>query len=876
MWLAAVCVTGCGSATLLQDGGTGGGSGGGTAGHGGAAGHAPTGSGGAGGSVATGGNGGGAGGAAGKSGAGQDGGPDAGPGKKSNGAGCGAGSECTSTYCVDSVCCESACSGQCEACAETNTKGQCTAVASGIPRGTRTACAGTGTCQGACTGASRTACTLPDTTVSCRAASCSSNVATLAAACDGQGACPTAETVACLPNTCAGTICSGGCSTTQPCQGNNYCRAGVCTPKQANGATCTTTDQCSTGNCVDGVCCDTACTGSCQACNLTATSGTCSPVKSATDDTCSGSNSCDATGVCKKVSGQTCSAAGDCVSGNCVDGHCCGSSSCGSCQSCTGGGGTCVQVISADDDSCNGTQSCDASGTCRKKTGQTCSANSDCLSAFCVDGVCCNSACNGQCQMCNLSGSAGTCSFTSGAPRSGQPCAGSGTCAGTCGGSSASCVYPGGSMSCGQPVCSNGTAMATGTCNGSGTCSAGATTPCGSFACSTDACYTSCTSQAQCAANTICSGGACTACSSGQTICGNSCVTLASDGNNCGSCGHSCYGGACSGSKCQPVSVYSSTSSNYSFALGSNRVYVVVPSSTGTAISYMPTNAPPGTALTPFSTVSGQSCGFLNPDPTTGDLFMQCYPVDSSGVPNQTLQYFRVVSATAGGAGTQLFQVGANQLGGIAPYPTGTGLVVWGEIDMSQVVRVAHTDGSMIGNLFTYPSGTTLNSVTGADQTSAYAWMTSGSGNILTQVSLTAGTSTTLVNNFSFSGTVLSDNSSVFWYIGNQGIYSVPKNMTTPAQATVMTDPTLAVFGAVDTSSVYYATEVDTVTGATGCSSYRVAHRPKTGGTEVSMVDGTQNCVSALKGDANVIAYSTHGLACATTTCTYALLKVAK
>jgi hypothetical protein len=182
----------------------------------------------------------------------------------------------------------------------------------------------------------------------------------------------------------------------------------------------------------------------------------------------------------------------------------------------------------------------------------------------------------------------------------------------------------------------------------------------------------------------------------------------------------------------------------------------------------------------------------------------------------------------------------------------------------------------MIGSLITYPAGTTLNSVAGADQTSAYAWMTSNSVNVLDQVSLTTGTSTTLVSPFSFSGTVLSDNSSVFWYISSQSIWSVPKNMTTPAQTTVMTDSTLAVFGAVDATSVYYATEVDTVTGATGCSSYRVAHRPKAGGTEVSMVDGTSNCVTGMTGDPNVIAYSTRGLACGTTTCTYALLKVAK
>src|SRR5579871_343511 len=521
-----------------------------------------------------------------------------------------------------------------------------------------------------------------------------------------------------------------------------------------------------------------------------------------------------------------------------------------------------------------------AGGAGAKSNGDACGAGSECKSTYCVDGYCCNSACSGQCQMCNVAGSPGTCAFITGTPRAGQPCSGSGSCAGTCGGTSATCVYPGASTSCGSPTCSNGTATAAGACNGSGTCSAGAITPCGSFACNTNACYTTCTSQAQCAANTICSGGACSACQSGQAVCGNSCATLASDGNNCGTCGHSCYGGACSSGQCQPVSVYSSTSSAFSMAVGSNRVYVLTRSTTGTTISYMPTNAPPGTTLTPFSTISGQGCGYLdpNPDPATGDLFMQCYPLDSSGNPT-TNEYFRVVSATAGGAGTQLFQVGLNQSGSLPPYPSGTGLILWGEIDMPLVVRDAHTDGSNIGTIVTYPStGPTLISLLAVDQTSAYVWAysgTSGSVQVLNQVSLTTGATNTLISSFSSAG-VLSDNSSVFWWLGGTGIYSVPKNMTTPTQTTVMTDSNLAVFGSVDATSIYYATQVDTVSGATGCSSYRVGRRPKAGGAETSMVDGTQNCVTDIKGDANVIAYATRGLACATTACTYTVLKVAK
>ena len=60
----------------------------------------------------------------------------------------------------------------------------------------------------------RMACTFPGATTQCREPSCAASTgrATLAAACNGAGACPAVETVDCAPNTCAGTICAGGCS----------------------------------------------------------------------------------------------------------------------------------------------------------------------------------------------------------------------------------------------------------------------------------------------------------------------------------------------------------------------------------------------------------------------------------------------------------------------------------------------------------------------------------------------------------------------------------------------------------------------------------------------------------------------------------------
>ena len=43
--------------------------------------------------------------------------------------------------------------------------------------------------------------------------------------------------------------------------------------------------------------------------------------------------------------------------------------------------------------------------------GEPCSDNSECASNYCVDGVCCDTACDGICEACNLSGWEGTCTY---------------------------------------------------------------------------------------------------------------------------------------------------------------------------------------------------------------------------------------------------------------------------------------------------------------------------------------------------------------------------------------------------------------------------------------------------------------------------------
>lgn len=124
----------------------------------------------------------------------------------------------------------------------------------------------------------------------------------------------------------------------------------------------------------------------------------------------------------------------------------------------------------------------------------------------CVDGVCCDSPCDGQCQACNLENLVGTCStVTSGQPRGGRPaCAGAGTsCQGSCTGASATaCTYPGNGTMCG--------ASCDGTCNGAGGCSSagGGSCPNG-FACQTGGCRTSCSENSHCQPNFVCNAPSC-------------------------------------------------------------------------------------------------------------------------------------------------------------------------------------------------------------------------------------------------------------------------------------------------------------------------------------------------------------------------------
>jgi hypothetical protein len=163
----------------------------------------------------------------------------------------------------------------------------------------------------------------------------------------------------------------GGTAVSQAIALKQLCASGVCTPKQIDGWTCSDEGQCQSGMCVHNHCCDGACSGTCEACDVAGSLGTCSPASTGT----AGTPDC-APYACNGML-TTCPA------------------SCTSHVECAGGF------------YCNSSDSC----VPLRSNGQTCSSPLQCQSGNCADGYCCNSDCGGACRACNLSGSQGTCTL---------------------------------------------------------------------------------------------------------------------------------------------------------------------------------------------------------------------------------------------------------------------------------------------------------------------------------------------------------------------------------------------------------------------------------------------------------------------------------
>ncbi|MDB4980834.1 MAG: uncharacterized protein JWM82_1586 [Myxococcales bacterium] len=439
--------------------------------------------------------------------------------------------DCATGHCADGVCCDSDCNGTCKVCNLNNKRGTCSQVQTGLEDpGTCVSdmsqprfCDTTGVCtnDSKATGKPCTAGGQCKSSYCIDGFCCGSPCNNTCYSCGNPGAegiC-TAITAG-LPDHSATTACDGA---TQYCTGGGACGM----DKKANGNTCTVATDCGSGFCVDGLCCNSTCTGVCQACNVAGSLGKCVNVAPGTQDTnstpaCAGEQYCDAAATCQsglKANGLTCSDMSQCGSKNCVDGVCCDSACGDTCYACNlpGTVGTCSGLTpgSTDGVACKAPQYCSLGHACtigKKANGTTCVGDTECGSNLCVDGVCCESSCTGDCRSCAIAGSLGSCVAVPDGMDPRKKCQGNNAvCSGTCNGQGA-CRFPAQGAVCEPPGCSPSTGFITngGTCDGAGHCSAVPSRECNGFRCYTDPqgmaqCGKDCAHDPECALDYYCS-----------------------------------------------------------------------------------------------------------------------------------------------------------------------------------------------------------------------------------------------------------------------------------------------------------------------------------------------------------------------------------
>lgn len=202
----------------------------------------------------------------------------------------------------------------------------------------------------------------------------------------------------------------------------------------AEGEPCQHDFACGSGHCVDGVCCDAACGGVCEACTTALTgepNGTCAAVVDGSDPdadcTDSGAPACQQNGLCK--------------------------------------GGSCDSYAGPD---------CAPSA---------CTEDTECGSGHCVEGICCNEACEAGCKSCRAANTGGP--------------------EGVCG-----LVRPGTDP---KDACADGTGTSCSDvllCDALGDCKVGSEI-CAGYSCNGDGCFVDCNTDEACNEGFVCIAKAC-------------------------------------------------------------------------------------------------------------------------------------------------------------------------------------------------------------------------------------------------------------------------------------------------------------------------------------------------------------------------------
>lgn len=239
--------------------------------------------------------------------------------------------QCSSGFCVDGLCCNSACDGFCERCNDAGSPGLCIATQSGQDPDNE--CPGGDACNGQGTCAKQ------------QGATCALDLDCLSGVCEDATCCDLTCSGACNRCDLAGNmgVCSPvdlnmqvtGCTGSQVCDGAGNC-------KTTNGQSCGGNSDCLSGFCQDGYCCNSSCGGNCARCDIAGKEGICTNVASGGQVSgCNTNFACDGSNNCKRLNGQTCNATGDCLSNNCPSEgggqkYCCDTACAGLCMSCAG------------------------------------------------------------------------------------------------------------------------------------------------------------------------------------------------------------------------------------------------------------------------------------------------------------------------------------------------------------------------------------------------------------------------------------------------------------------------------------------------------------------------------------------------------------
>jgi hypothetical protein len=303
------------------------------------------------------------------------------------------------------------------------------------------------------------------------------------------------------------------------------------------GAACAGAEECDSALCVDGVCCASACDGLCTSCKVAGSEGTCVPVPPGTRTdrcadqgapSCGFDGTCDGSGGCRRYPIGVLCAPAACAAGTLTPASACdGQGSCVPARTvdcapyaCADGDPPACRSACATDADCVSGRTCSA-GSCgarpKQPNGAGCQDASTCASAFCEDGVCCDTSCAGACASCNVAGAAGTCTPVPAGktdPRGRCTDGGVASCGqnGLCDGKGGCALYPSGAA-CAAGTCVARFLIGARRCDGKGTCQAAAMADCAPYTCDAGAhaCFSSCTSGAQCAtaAARSCTMGTC-------------------------------------------------------------------------------------------------------------------------------------------------------------------------------------------------------------------------------------------------------------------------------------------------------------------------------------------------------------------------------